>query len=120
MGIGRTHTSCTFSVQNLQQDYTPIWIYKGNNTHVQGGMSQPDPFGFIVQTRIIMHVLTIFIRALEMTCTNKALEGQSKIVLDIHGLVVHQGCPSHIMSMPSIERPYTSMTQRASQTKCCC
>lgn len=87
MGIGRIHTSCTSSVPNLQQDDTPIWIYQGNNTHIKGGRNQPDPFGFIVQTRISMHVLTIFIRALEMTCTNKALEGQSKIVLNIHGVL---------------------------------
>jgi hypothetical protein len=100
----------------LQQDYTPIRM--DQDTPTKGGGSQPDPFGFIVQTRIVMHVLIIFIRVSKMTCINKAFEGQSKIILDIHGFVVHQGCPCH----PSNGRTHLGLQepQMASQTNCRC
>ena len=120
--IAEKSTSNGWALARTTPDAPPVcqitprlysYLNSSRYTHIKGGRSQPNPFGFIVQTRMVMHVLTIFTRASKMACTNKVFEKQSKIFLDICGLVVHQGCPSHIMSMPFIKRPYTFGTPRA-------
>ena len=56
---------------------------RGNITYNKWKRSWTGPFSVIPYTSIVMYVITTIIMTLEMTCISRALEGQSKIVLDI-------------------------------------
>ena len=90
---------------------------RGNITYNKWEMIWTCPFGVIAHTSIAMHVIIVIILTLEMTCTWGSSKGQSKVILDICGFVVHQGWPSHILSMPSFERPYTIGTPSGTRSK---
>lgn len=54
--------------------------------HNNWDRSRSDSFDIVMQTNILMHVIIVIIGAMAMTYTTRALEGQTKIVLDISGL----------------------------------
>ena len=58
---------------------------RDNITHNKWEKSWTNPFSVIPHTPIAMHVITTIIMTWEMTCTSRASEKQSKIVLDIRG-----------------------------------
>lgn len=60
----------------------------------------------VMQTNILMHVIIIITWSVAMTYTTRALEGQTKIILDISGL---DGAPKvsithlvHVIHQPTI------------------
>ena len=56
----------------------------GGKIHIANGRGT-GPFTVVLEAAIAIHVITIVILTLEMTSTSSALEGQSKIILDICG-----------------------------------